>query len=186
MQRLKLAASKIPIELMDRLNRLTELTGLTQSAAIRQAIEYYLDNAELTGLAGLTAIKGNLTPSQLVPKDNPFISRLTAIEARLELLESRSPSKTAKPIAAAVASPKPKREPSTGLMGTTEAWEQLTAIGYSKALPTLRRHLATAIGSGQLPTDLVALGLVADFEVRRSANPKDNSVRWLWFEADQI
>lgn len=98
MQRLKLAASKIPIELMERLNRLTELTGLTQSAAIRQAIEQYLDNAELTGLAGLTAIEGNLTPSQLVTTDNSVNSRLTDIEARLAALESRSPKPTAQPI----------------------------------------------------------------------------------------
>ena len=105
MSQLKLAASKIPIELMERLNRLTELTGLTQSAAIRQAIEFYLDNAELTGLSKLTAIEGNLTHSQPVTTDNSVNSRLTDIEARLAALESRSLMTTVKPIAIVTNSP---------------------------------------------------------------------------------
>jgi hypothetical protein len=117
MQRLKLAASKIPIELMERLNRLTELTGLTQSAAIRQAIEFYLDNAELTELSGLTAIEGDLTPSQPVTTDNPVYSRLTDIEARLAALESRSmmTAPTSPPIAAVVtkSNTTPKNKPNT-------------------------------------------------------------------------
>lgn len=43
---LKLVSSKIPIELMERLNRHTDSTGLTQSAAIRQAIGQFLNNVE--------------------------------------------------------------------------------------------------------------------------------------------
>ncbi len=39
--------------------------------------------------------------------------------------------------------------------------------------------MAKAIEEGELPADLVALGLSADLNLRRSSNPKDNSVRWL-------
>ena len=51
-----------------------------------------------------------------------------------------------------------------------------------KSLPTFRRALKDAIDLGQLPDELTALGLVADFETRRSANPKDNQVKWLRFD----
>lgn len=46
MAHLKLASSKISIELMERLNRYVDSTRLTQSAAIRWAIEQFLDNVE--------------------------------------------------------------------------------------------------------------------------------------------
>ena len=42
---LQLASSKIPAELMGRLKKFTELSGDNQSAAIRQAIEQFLDSA---------------------------------------------------------------------------------------------------------------------------------------------
>lgn len=181
MPNLQLASTKIPPELMERLKRLTELTKVNQSATIRQAIEQFLDSAESTGLSELTNSEGSFKPSELVARFDSVDCRLTEIEARLLALEGRSAASSPEPIAVVktASPPKPKREPSTGMMGTTEAHEQLTALGYSKALPTFRRHLATAIDAGQLPDDLVALGLLADFEIRRSANPKDNSVRWL-------
>lgn len=75
--------------------------------------------------------------------------------------------------------PKRKRELSIGAMGTTEAHQKLQAIGYSKSIGTFRRVMASAIDVGEVPEDLIALGLSADFEVRRSSNPKDNSVKWL-------
>ena len=104
---------------------------------------------------------------------------MTEIEARLTRLEGRS-VKTEPIVTVVRTSPqKQKREPSIGLRGTTEAHQKLQASGYSKSIGTFRRHLATAIDAGEWPTDLVALGLVADFEVRRAVNPKDNSVRWL-------
>jgi Ribbon-helix-helix protein, copG family len=179
---LQLASTKIPPELVERLKKFTESTRSTQSAVIRRAIEQFLDNAESTGLSGLTNAEGSLKPSPLGSRVDAVDSRLTDIEERLMALEGRSAERPSPPIAAAAVTtspPKPKREPSSGMLGTTEAWEQLKAIGYSKSLPTFRRHLAVAIDAGELPADLVALGLVADFEIRRSANPKDNSVRWL-------
>jgi predicted DNA-binding protein len=185
MQRLKLAASKIPIELMERLNRLTELTGLTQSAAIRQAIEFYLDNAELTGLAGLTAIEGNLTPSQLVTTDNSVNSRLTDVEARLAALESAAvtnspntkPKSNTKKASPSPTSPAPT-SPIAGAMTIGELFKVLEPLGYL-SLKTLSRHLNKAIATQKLPDDLIRLGVVADWETRAKANRYSNQVRWL-------
>jgi hypothetical protein len=196
MQRLKLAASKIPIELMERLNRLTELTGLTQSAAIRQAIELYLDNAELTGL---TVIEGNLTPSQLVTTANPVNSRLTDIEARLTALESRSVMTTVKPIAAVAESKskstpksKPKNKPAptspaptspiAGAMTIGELSKALESLGYLHSQKNLSRQINKAIATQKLPDDLIRLGVVADWETRAKANRYSNQVRWLRVE----
>lgn len=209
MQRLKLAASKIPIELMERLNRLTELTGLTQSAAIRQAIEQYLDNAELTGLSGLTAIEGNLTPSHIVTTANPVNSRLTAIEARLTAIESRSVMTTVEPIAVATKSnttPKskpaptspaptpiavtkksptspaptsPTSQPIAGALTVGELSKALESLGYLHSQKNLSRQINKAIATQKLPDDLIRLGVVADWETRAKANRYSNQVRWL-------
>ena len=65
---LQLASSKIPAELMERLKKFTELSGVNQSAAIRQAIEQFLDNAESTGFAQLTRSEGSFKPSELAER----------------------------------------------------------------------------------------------------------------------
>jgi hypothetical protein len=70
-------------------------------------------------------------------------------------------------------------------MTTGEAYEQLTSRGYTKKIGTLRRALKEGLDSGQLPPDLSQLGLLADWEKRRTANPKDNSNRWLSFSGEQ-
>ena len=112
MSQLKLAASKIPIGLFEKLTQVTELTGLTQSAVVRNAIEYYLNNAEITKITALTP--SEVKPSELVEmvnKVDKVNDRLSAIEARVSAIESRSVS-TVKPIAAAiVAEPKPVPPP---------------------------------------------------------------------------
>jgi Ribbon-helix-helix protein, copG family len=178
---LQLASTKIPPELIERLKKFTESTRSTQSAVIRRAIEQFLDNAESTGLSGLTNAEGSFKPSPLGARVDAVDSRLTDIEERLMALEGRSAERPSPPIAAVVTTspPKPKREPSPGMLGTTEAWEQLKAIGYSKSIGTFRRAMASAIELGKLPSDLMALGLSADFDIRRNSNPKDNSTRWL-------
>lgn len=120
MQRLKLAASKIPIELMDRLNRLTELTGLTQSAVIRQAIEQFLDNADPTGFTHLTSGEGSFKPSELMARADAVDARLTEIDARLlELERSPPPPSSPKP-------PPPLTKPLADggqWLVTKEAWQ---------------------------------------------------------------
>jgi predicted DNA-binding protein len=87
---LQLASTKIPPELMDRLKRFTESTGVNQSAAIRQAIEHFLDLAESTGLSQLTSGKGDFKASGLVARVDKVDDRLTQIENRLLTLEGQS------------------------------------------------------------------------------------------------
>ena len=65
---LQLASTKIPAELMERLKRFTESTKVNQSAAIRQAIEQFLDSAESTGLAQLIRSESSFKPSELVAR----------------------------------------------------------------------------------------------------------------------
>ena len=96
---LKLASTKITPELLERLNRYTESTGLTQSAAIRQAIELFLDSVESTKSTELTNGEGSFRPSQLVARVDAVDDRLTDFEARLTAIESRSVMTTVKPIA---------------------------------------------------------------------------------------
>lgn len=64
-----------------------------------------------------------------------------------------------------------------GWLTTGEAFTELKRRGYTKAKGSMRRN----IKSGSVPVDLGRLGLVANWEVRKQANPKDNSVRWLRF-----
>ena len=68
MAHLQLASTKIPAELMDRLKRFTESTGVNQSAAIRQAIEQFLDSAESTGSTELTHSEDSFKPFELVAR----------------------------------------------------------------------------------------------------------------------
>lgn len=71
---------------------------------------------------------------------------------------------------------------STGQSLTTgEAYEVLKAKGFSKSIGTFRRSLADGLKSNVLPESLSQYGMIADFKTRRSANPKDNSIKWLYF-----
>lgn len=65
---------------------------------------------------------------------------------------------------------------------TGEAYKEATARGFGKSQGTFRRALNETIASGTMPSELKKLRLVADLDTRRTANPKDNSVRWLRFE----
>ena len=171
MQRLKLAASKIPIELMERLTRFTESTGLTQSAAIRQAIELFLDKHESTGFTELTAIEGSLTPSQLLPTVDAVNSRLTEIEARLERLESQSVTHTVKPTV----------KPIAGAMTVGGLFTALKP-DYPHSQVTLAKHVNGSRATEKLPDDLMRLGVVADWQTRAAASNFNNQCRWLMLE----
>lgn len=172
MAHLKLASTKITPELVERLNRYTESTGLTQSAAIRQAIELFLDSVESTKSTELTDIEGSFEPVALGARVDRVDVRLTDIEARLTAIESRSVSTTVKPIAGSVGD----------ALTTGEAWENLYGRKlYRKQLAAFRTALRRAreLDPPQLSDELVSIGLVADFETRLQANPKDKTVRWL-------
>lgn len=192
MQRLKLASTKIPIELLERLNRYTESTGLTQSAAIRQAIEQFLDSVESTGLTKLTHIEGSSRPSELVARVDAVDDRLTELEARLTQIEARSvstqpaaPTPPAAPTdptspAAPVEPPTPTPTPSnTAPMTTGELFTALKARGYSGGASTLSLKLNQARATRQLPEWLEEYGVVADWQIRENAAPTSNRVRWL-------
>ena len=171
MARLKLVSTKIPQEWVDRLERYTKSIESTQSAVIRDAIGQYLDKVD----------------SLVDPIDktvDPLRSEIEDIKARLMALEGSTRLTTAYPVSVVSPSTRPTktREASTGKFTTGELFVALEAKGYARSLVTLRRALARAIECGQLPDDLAALGIRADFQVRRSANPKDNSVRWLSLE----
>ena len=66
MPNLQLASTKISAELLDRLKRFTELSGVNQSAVIRQAIEQFLGNVESTGFTSLT--HREFKPSELAAR----------------------------------------------------------------------------------------------------------------------
>ena len=62
-----------------------------------------------------------------------------------------------------------------GWLTTGEAYSELRNRGYERSLGTFRRILRD---SG-VTEELEEIGLSADFEMRKQANPTDNSVRWL-------
>ena len=180
MPRLELASSKIPAELMERLKRFTQLSGVNQSAAIRQAIEQFLDSAESTGFTQLTQGEGSFKPFELVARVDSVDCRLTEIEARLQAVEGRSPSSSPEPIAVVKAAVITQGD----RIGPKKAFEILQSRGYRRSRATFERRLKESKGCAELPPDLVALGLNADFALARSKNPKDAFDRWLWITAD--
>ena len=67
------------------------------------------------------------------------------------------------------------------LLTTGEAYEFLKSKGFDKSIGTFRRALAEALQSGVLSESMTRYGLSANFDTRKSANPKDNSTKWLFF-----
>ncbi len=180
MARLKLVSTKITDDLVDRLERYTQSIGSTQSATVRKAIAHYLDKVDPVDSL-VDSIEKTVYPV------DPVRSEIEDIKARLAALERSTQLTTAYPVREvktlerSTRSTKVKDIP-TGALTTGELFEALEGKGYSKAIGTLRRALRVAIGDGRLPDDLAGLGVTADFEVRNRANPKDNSVRWLFLD----
>jgi predicted DNA-binding protein len=153
MARLELASSKIPTELMDRLKRFTESTGVNQSAAIRKAIEQFLDIAESTGLTRLTNSEDNFQSTELGARVDAVDDRLTGIEKRLEALEEgRSSASPPEPIAAIVTTTEPKAKKSPPppdskpladggqWLTTTEAWKLAQKRGCDRNYSSFSKH----------------------------------------------
>ena len=157
---LQLASSKIPAELMARLKKFTELSGVNQSAAIRQAIEQFLDNAESTGLSTLTSGEGSLNGSELVARADAVDVRLLEIESRLMELE-RSTSAAPEPIVAVVEpKPVPPPPPLTKPLAdggqwllTNEAWKLAKKRGCRRGYASFAKHAKAH------PDRIVAWGL---------------------------
>lgn len=100
--------------------------------------------------------------------------------ASLKQQQEQTPSAPAPEFEAAKDSPTNACESGEWLV-TGEAYQIATSRGLGKSLGTFRRWLADLIATGRMPPELERLGLVANLEKRRDANPKDNSVRWLRF-----
>ncbi len=62
-----------------------------------------------------------------------------------------------------------------------EAYQVAVARGFDKSDVTFRRCLKNALAADLIPQELSRIGLVADFNSRRLANPSNNSLRWLRF-----
>ena len=63
-----------------------------------------------------------------------------------------------------------------------EAYQVAVARGFDKSDVTFRRCLKNALAAGSMPEELIRIGLVANFDSRRGANPNNNLVRWLRFK----
>ena len=177
----------IPKSLKTQLDQFIKDQGLKgTSEALRIILENHFNQSELS------------TSSQ--PLDKSFQLPLNSIQERLDFIESQlkehsdiirefkssSKSQEKNPkVLNLVDNPKskssqlvPTRSQLTifdGWLTTGEAYAELQKRGYEKSQGTFRRTLR----QGKVTADLEELGLVADFEVRNQANPKDNSVRWL-------
>lgn len=111
----------------------------------------------------------------------PICSRVARLEARVEQLENykshvpiaQDIQKPAKPAIQRIAS-------DSSLLTTSEAFAELKRRGWQGETTTLRRKLR----GGAVPADLARFGLLIDsagLEQRRQT-PKDNRVKWLFFE----
>ena len=171
MSAMKFVGTKIPPEWLERLEEITKKTALTQGVILREAIGQYLGIENVISITPVIELR----------------SEIEAIKVRVTVLEGKTPLSNSYPVSALKPSPRPTSSiklspPSTGALTTGELFAALEGKGYPRAIGTLRRALKAAIDIGMLPDDLSNLGVTADFEVRRSASPKDNSTRWLFLD----
>ena len=177
----------IPKELKAQLNQFIKDQGLRgTSEALRIILESHFNKAELS-----TSSQPLIESSQ--PVANSENKQLNRIEEKLDKIyrEIQGQPKTPKVVNSKPNSselvdnsqskssqPVIKRSQLNifdGWLTTGEAYGELQNRGYEKSLGTFRRTLRD---SG-VTEELEDLGLIADFDVRNQANPKDNSVRWL-------
>ena len=177
----------IPKSLKAQLDKFIKDQGLkSTSEALRIILETHFSGVEFSTSSQLPN-----TSSQ--PVVNSLEKRLKSIESRLKkhsdlirgLQESKKSQENTPKVLNPVDNSKPKSSQPVinrsqltifdGWLTTGEAYTQLQVRGYQKSQGTFRRTLK----KGKVTTELENLGLTADFEVRKQANPKDNSVRWL-------
>jgi len=174
-------SAHIPQELYQQLQDFIEQHDLESNAeALKIILNEYLNN-------GVDHTKNNSRP--LV--DHSVDQRLSTVENQIDRLSQQiidlaKPSKKDHSIPL-VDNSKQKSSPlvvhsnpltnTEGWLTTGEAFNEAKRRGYSKAKGSFGRGLRT----GSVPAELERLGLVANWEVREQANPKDNSVRWLRF-----
>ena len=180
----------IPKQLKDELDQFIKDQGLKgTSEALRIILENHFNQSEF-----LTSSQQSTESSHLVL--NSLEKRLKSVESQLrehsamirEFKDSQKSQEKSQEVLNSIDNPKPKSSQPVlnrsqltifdGWLTTGEAYSQVQERGYEKSQGTFRRTLA----NGKVPQELEILGLTADFDVRRQANPKDNSVRWLKVE----
>ena len=180
----------IPKSLKTQLDQFIKDQGLKgTSEALRIILENHFNQSEFS-----TSSQPLDQSSQ--PVLNSIQERLNSVETKLKEhsdiirgLKSLSKNQEKSPkVLNSVDNPKPQsfqpvpnRSQLTifdGWLTTGEAYAELHKRGYEKSQVTFRR----ALKEGKVSKELENLGLIADFEVRNQANPKDNSVRWLKVE----
>lgn len=177
-------SAHIPYKLYKQLQEFMEQQGIQSNAeALKVVLNEYLNSK-------VDHSKQNSSP--LV--DHSVVHQLTTIESKIDNISeqinqiAKTSQKThSSPL---VDHPKQKSSPlvvhsspltnSEGWLTTGEAFNEAKRRGYSKAKGSFGRGLR----SGSVPEDLETLGLVANWEVRQQANPKDNSVKWLKFNTN--
>lgn len=77
--------------------------------------------------------------------------------------------------------PKSKKAPTSPIAGAMTIGELFLALGdkYTLSQTTLSKHLNESRDTRQLPDDLIALGVVADWETRAATSNFNNQCRWL-------
>lgn len=129
------------------------------------------DNEQLNRIEGkIDKVYREIQSKKIRPKDPKVFNLVPNSSPKSSQPVLNSTTKSSQPV--------PNRSQLTifdGWLTTGEAYAELCKRGYKKSQGTLRRTLR----EGRVPPELEELGLKADFDVRNTANPKDNSVRWL-------
>lgn len=160
---------RIPTETLERLQVLADANGCTVSDVVRQAITQYLESPQSPALGS--------TEARLSAVEQA-IAELSATVSRLSAPVSAKPSQ--KPKAAQKTEQAQASAGDSSLLTTSEAFAELKQRSWQGETTTLRRKLR----GGIVPADLARFGLKIDPDglKRRRETPKDNRVKWLFFE----
>ncbi len=86
------------------------------------------------------------------------------------------------PVQSKAASPSKVLTDSKTWLTVGEAFDIAASRGFVKSKRTFQRFISDALATQVMPSELKKVGLIANWQARRAANPKDNSVRWLRFD----
>ena len=180
---MKLVATKISPDWFERLEALTEETGLTQSAILREAIGQYLGIEKVNLVSPVNELRSeieDLKARVTVLEGKTALSNSCPVSKEITQLVMDNPVSEVKPSPRPTSSVKSSTSP-TGALLTGQLHNALELRGYSKKRRTLENALQKAQKLGALSEDLVALGVRADFEAR-AADPRNSALRWLFLD----
>ena len=199
--------ARIPPQWMEQFQKMAKSKGCSTAEIAREAFFHYLKaKTDISDISDLENLRyqfisiaeetSDITDiSNPEDSNNQFASikeqesditditllsqRLVQLEKRVQVLEEQATTQE-EPIE--VKSLEVRATINNGWLTTGEAYQQAQLQGLNHSVGTFRRWLKTALTSETLPTQLQALGLEADWQKRKSSNPKDNSLRWLRFK----